>query len=171
MASHAEPVGPRQKRCPGCCAPDEVLPVGAFYRNPARRDGLSANCRRCHHEIERRYYRRHVERERAKHRERRIRAQFASRARMVDYLSNCACLDCGNTDPVVLEFHLVLGTRHKRYDVSRLVTQGYVWHRIREEISKCIVLCANCHRIRTAGERGHYRAKVHSAGSSSERPL
>jgi hypothetical protein len=30
--------------------------------------------------------------------------------------------------------------------VSHLVTSGYGWERIMEEIDKCIVSCANCHR-------------------------
>jgi hypothetical protein len=34
----------------------------------------------------------------------------------------------------------------KRDDVSRLVARGFARERIRDEIEKCEVLCANCHR-------------------------
>jgi hypothetical protein len=109
--------------------------------------------------VEQRYYRRNIERERTKHRERRQAAQLANHKRMLSHLSQCACADCGVTNPIVLEFHHGLGVQDKQFEVSRMVTQGYTWPRIEREIAKCIVLCANCHRIRTATERGHYRAR------------
>jgi len=78
---------------------------------------------------------------------------------MLEYLASSASVDCGTSDPIVLEFHHVCEMRDRRLDVSRLVTQGYIWKRVEEELAKCIVLCANCHRIRTTRERGHYRAR------------
>jgi hypothetical protein len=80
-------------------------------------------------------------------------------ARMVEFLASKACVNCGVDNPIVLEFHHVRSKRHGDADVSVLVTHGYGWRRVQAEIDKCIVLCANCHRIRTAGDRGHYRAR------------
>ena len=58
------------------------------------------------------------------------------------------CVDCGfNKHPDVLEFHHK-PEFHKRKAVARLV--GNRWITIFEEIVKCDLLCANCHRLRTA---------------------
>jgi hypothetical protein len=77
---------------------------------------------------------------------------------MMEYLRDRACNTCGIDDPVVLEFHHVGGRGPKYAPVSILVTHGYTWRKVQEEIAKCEVLCANCHRKRTAAERGHYRS-------------
>ena len=34
-------------------------------------------------------------------------------------------------------------------NVSRMIGNSISWKKIKEEIRKCIVLCANCHRIKT----------------------
>jgi hypothetical protein len=63
-------------------------------------------------------------------------------------------MDCGETDPDVLEFdHL----RDKRADISTLVQYGVSWKTVQDEIAKCEVRCANCHRRRTATRGGYYR--------------
>ena len=63
------------------------------------------------------------------------------------YLQNIWCIDCHETDSIVLEFD---HKRDKKYDVSYMVHGGWSWRRIAEEIRKCDVVCANCHRRRTS---------------------
>ena len=60
------------------------------------------------------------------------------------------CDGCGETDPVVLDFHHVKG--QKLFCVSQFVdcSDKRLW----DEIAKCIVLCANCHR------RRHHKARL-----------
>lgn len=53
------------------------------------------------------------------------------------------CARCGLTDKRVLDFHHV-GGKDKAVSVLR---KGYSRERIYAEISKCVVLCANCHRV------------------------
>jgi hypothetical protein len=60
------------------------------------------------------------------------------------------CMDCGYAEnPVALDFDHVKGVK--------LLNIGMNRHRdinlILEEIDKCEVVCANCHRIRTANRR------------------
>ena len=38
-----------------------------------------------------------------------------------------------------------------------MVGMGLPWDRILQEIAKCDVRCANCHRIMTAARGGHFR--------------
>ena len=54
------------------------------------------------------------------------------------------------TDPVVLEFHHLHG---KDMAVSEMVTRFSSVERVAEELKRCQVLCANCHRRVTAKER------------------
>jgi hypothetical protein len=64
---------------------------------------------------------------------------------------------CTETDPAVLQFHHVRGT--KTTDVSVLIGRGSSLEKLREEIDKCQVLCSNCHARLTAKERGFFRSK------------
>ena len=66
------------------------------------------------------------------------------------------CVDCGETDPIVLEFdHL----RDKKFSIAK-GWRGHEWQKVLDEIAKCEVVCANCHRRRTARRGGFSRAVV-----------
>lgn len=73
-----------------------------------------------------------------------------------DYLVTHHCLDCGETDPVVLEFD---HTRDKNMNISSLLSNTGTIEKFNEEVLKCEVRCANCHRRKTAKEFGWYRLK------------
>lgn len=61
------------------------------------------------------------------------------------------CADCGfNSHPEALDFdHL----RDKKFSISSAFIGGLSLKKILVEIEKCEVVCANCHRIRTASRR------------------
>ena len=71
-----------------------------------------------------------------------------------NYLKEHPCIDCGEKNPVVLDFDHVRGK--KKAPLSRLVGTGVSIDTIKKEISKCVVRCSNCHRIKTAKEHGWY---------------
>ena len=56
------------------------------------------------------------------------------------------CVDCGESNPIVLDFDHI---RDKKYNISRMIHDGFSWKAIVKEMQKCEVVCANCHRIRT----------------------
>jgi len=62
------------------------------------------------------------------------------------------CIDCGESNPVVLEFDHVSG--EKRGNISDMSRQSYSIETIKDEIRKCELRCANCHRLKTH-ERYH----------------
>ena len=65
------------------------------------------------------------------------------------YLSDHSCIDCGENDPIVLEFdHISL----KNDDISNMVKYDSL-DRVKAEILLCEVRCANCHRRVTAKRR------------------
>jgi hypothetical protein len=83
-----------------------------------------------------------------------------SRLYSLNYLKTHPCVDCGETDPVVLEYdHVDKSVKYKRRTrVFYLVQHGYSQQRIDEEISRCEVRCANCHRRKTAKQQGWYQS-------------
>lgn len=70
-------------------------------------------------------------------------------AYLKQYFLKNPCVDCGESDITVLEFDHV-GKIPKFKAVSSLMRHGYPSSRIKEEIEKCEVRCANCHRRKTA---------------------
>lgn len=79
----------------------------------------------------------------------------AAREYAMNYLATHPCVDCGETNPNVLEFDHRGG---KERTVSEMILSGtYSIERVAAEISKCDVRCANCHRRKTAKERGWFK--------------
>ena len=63
-----------------------------------------------------------------------------------DYLKNRPCIDCGNDNPIVLEFD---HREEKITEVTKAAKNGWSIENIKKEIDKCDIRCANCHRIKT----------------------
>jgi len=59
--------------------------------------------------------------------------------------SQYACAKCGDTRGYVLDFHHIDPTE-KEDSIARMISNNYELNRVYDEIKKCVVLCANCHR-------------------------
>ena len=105
---------------------------------------------------------------RARHPERakevRDRARQKKRELIAQMKREAGCSRCGIDDPRVLDFH------HKDADekelaVSQLIARAS-WQAVLDEIARCTVLCANCHRIHHAeeGEMPDITAQIATAG-------
>ncbi len=112
------------------------------------------HCRDCMAKFNKAYYKRHGEKHRETVRQSRITRKVAAREYINEYLSTHPCIDCGESDLVVLQFHHVSGK--KRDAVANLARGNHSLDRIKREVNKCVVLCANCHQRRTAKEQGWY---------------
>ena len=55
------------------------------------------------------------------------------------------CAHCGETDPVVLDFHHK-DAKNKSFKLTGSICYSRSREAILAEVAKCIVLCANCHR-------------------------
>jgi uncharacterized membrane protein YidH (DUF202 family) len=74
-----------------------------------------------------------------------------------EHLRRSRCVDCGESDPVVLE-HDHRGD--KRAGVTYLAWSEYSLATIAAEIAKCDVRCCNCHRRRTAEAGDWFRVRA-----------
>lgn len=54
------------------------------------------------------------------------------------------CAECGENHPATLQFHH-RDPQKKDFVLSAAVREGYSIERIKREVAKCSVLCANCH--------------------------
>lgn len=67
----------------------------------------------------------------------------------VNELKNKPCYDCSvSYPPYVMDFDHKEGET-KLNSVARLIRDGWSKERLLEEIAKCDLVCANCHRERT----------------------
>jgi hypothetical protein len=60
------------------------------------------------------------------------------------------CINCGEADPVVIDFHH-LNAAEKEDGISKLIWNNSSLEKIKTEIDKCVCLCSNCHRRVHAG--------------------
>lgn len=86
------------------------------------------------------------------------------RAFLEDYLRSHACAECGEADPVVLEFDHV---GEKRGHVAALAGNGISVRGIKRELMNCEVVCVNCHRVRSAKSRHWWRSDPAALDSRS----
>jgi len=78
-----------------------------------------------------------------------------------EYLLEHPCIDCGEHDIRVLEFDHIDPTT-KSFEIARFI-RGSNQNKdlLLEEISKCVVRCANCHRRRTSSEKSDVRHRFY----------
>jgi hypothetical protein len=141
------------RRCGRC---GELRPDEEFAWRRREKGQRHNYCRACHAEYHREHYQANRERYIAQAASHKHALRLERTARLIEYFKTHPCADCGADDPVVLEFdHL----RDKSFAIASGLVD-YSWARILEEIEKCEVVCANCHRRRTAERRGALRTIV-----------
>lgn len=84
-----------------------------------------------------------------KNRKRCLAKFHANRKIVVEYVwdlkCNSKCTRCSESDPACLDFHH-RSASDKKDNVARLMGNGHSLKVVKEEIEKCDILCANCHR-------------------------
>src|SRR2546430_12082615 len=137
-----------------CTKCGEIKPLEAFP--PVRRGEpeLQTWCRDCFAEANARNYRKNHEREKARLYRNAAARLEQNRKQMVGYLRAHPCVDCCETDIVVLQFdHL----EDKRHDVAEMLNGGWGWAAIERGIRKCEGRRADFHPAQTAGGRAARR--------------
>lgn len=133
------------KKCPRC---KQTLPLTEFKKRP--NGGPDAYCKPCRHEYDADYHwvRRHEVNERRKGR---IKERRVFLRNFFEEVKDVPCLDCGvRYPPYVMHFdHL----SDKVFNISNASSLGVSMSRLRAEIAKTEIVCANCHAIRTHKRR------------------
>jgi hypothetical protein len=73
------------------------------------------------------------------------------------FKATLSCVNCGQNHPATFDFHHV-DRATKEYSVNALV-KNRAFKKAIEEVKKCVVLCANCHRIHHYEEHQNKKAK------------
>jgi hypothetical protein len=75
------------------------------------------------------------------------------RENVLEFLSDKKCVDCGEKDPIVLDFdHKDRPNKFKT--INKMLSGHYAWSSVLREIGKCDIRCANCHRRKTYKQLG-----------------
>lgn len=141
---------PENVRCIRC---GQAKPADEFAWKHRERGRRNSYCRPCQADYGREHYlankQRYIDQAAARSREIRI-----ERTReLLAYFDDHPCADCGESDPLVLDFdHL----RDKRFAVAGALVDR-PWKVILAEMEKCDVVCANCHRRRTFARKPSVR--------------
>jgi len=139
------------KTCSKC---KEEKDLSKFYKRSKALDGHSPWCKNCHALYDKDRYKKGDSQRKNSNRKLR---ENDNRMLLWFYLRSHPCVDCGNDNPKVLEFDH-RDPSLKSHDVSSML--DYSKNRILEEIEKCDVRCANCHKERTDRQFDHWRNRA-----------
>lgn len=127
------------KICSHCGA---EKPIDEFGKRSQNKDGISNICKECRRLACIASYLKHKDtiRKNAKTHKEKIQ-NYINKQKL------CGCAVCGEKDISCLDFHHI---DNKKFNISKAINR-YSIKQIQEEIDKCVVLCANCHRKLHAG--------------------
>jgi len=132
------------KTCSKCKKEKELIEFSRKY------DSYQSECKACRSA----YTRQHYLKNKTSYVARAAARNVSDRAKMqafLDSIKNTPCLDCKHSFPAeCMDFDHVRGS--KVGNVSKLASWNNL-EKVKQEIAKCEVVCANCHRIRTANRR------------------
>lgn len=122
-----------------------------------KRAGLQPYCKLCQRNRARKQYLENKEQQLKTIRKGKKARQATSREYILELFKG-GCVDCGITDPEVLEWdHL----RDKEQLISKLLAEGPSKARLDKELAKCDLVCANCHKKRTYKRTPSYRSQFY----------
>jgi hypothetical protein len=142
-----------QKICTDC---QEWRDLSLFDKSPRTSTGLVSRCKRCQ---SRRYKKMYIE-NKEKITTKRLERTNRVRDTLWEIIDKSSCCDCGEISPLVLEFDHIKGK--KEFSIADLVSNGGPIERLLEEVSKCEIVCANCHWLRESMRKNSWRCNPDS---------
>lgn len=141
------------KTCSKC---NQTKDLAHFYlkdKITGRRHAQCKSCNRIARTLKYKvHYEKYGEQYRDRARKRKLKIKSERQKLLYQLLSGKVCEHCGYDDIRALEFDHIDPTL-KSFGISRAINDCYAWDKILIEIKKCRVLCANCHKIRTAQQQ------------------
>jgi hypothetical protein len=136
-----------------CCRCQALKPLAEFNFKNRAQDRRHPFCRDCQHAWNREHYQHNRAAYLANAKRHNLEYRTANLRRVVEYLLQHPCVDCGETDVLVLHFDH-RDPAAKLIAIGSLISRFSSWPQIAAEIEKCDVRCANCHQRRTARQFG-----------------
>lgn len=134
-----------QKICTGC---KKELTTNDF--SPKGKGKLHPKCKTCRRDLATIDYTRHKERYKASAKKHLPKYKTRNAEFIAKHKSKCGCIRCGENDFVALDAHHI-DPKGKEHNLNHLRKMSYSIETIEKELSKCVILCANCHRKFHAG--------------------
>lgn len=107
-----------------CSKCKRELPLTSYYSRGNGR--LRSECKECHKNY--------------------VKKKYEERKEVVESIkTKCGCAKCGDKRGYVLDYHHI-DPSIKEANISRITSNNNHMDTIQQEIDKCVVLCANCHR-------------------------
>lgn len=151
------------KTCANC---KEAKPRTEYTNRAASKDGLHPRCKKCKND-QRNAFRAAekaagrpldvLEWKRAnkdKARDQKTRRRRALRDYLRELRKDVPCTDCGGIFPPTCMDWDHLDPSQKEFNIAKAIQELYTKEKIHAEIDKCELVCSNCHRIRSAIQRG-----------------
>lgn len=129
------------KTC-SCCKKEKLL--SEFRKDKTKPSGYQSRCKICAREQSNAHYAKYkdsiLKRNNSRARE--------MKQRLNEYKAEQKCTICNEEEVVCLDFHHI-DPSTKELQLSRVTTES--WETIMNEVSKCVVVCKNCHAKIHAG--------------------
>lgn len=145
------------KKCTKCKKNKEIDQFNFKFKSLGIRN---SECKECSRLLIKNHYNKNKEYYLEKARRRNNQIKQRTLDYIYQYLSKNYCVDCGESDITVLEFDHN-SKFNKVETVSFLIKNRYPLDKVKDEISKCEVRCANCHRRKTAKDFNWTKSKKH----------
>lgn len=139
------------KTCYKCGLTKEL---SEFHKKKNRPDGLQSICADCDNKRSRERYAANPEYSKKAVKRAKNRLDKGYMKKYLAYADGKPCVDCGETDMVVLEWDHVRGK--KLFDIGTGLKR-FSWESVLAELEKCERVCANCHKRRTAKTFNWYK--------------
>lgn len=127
-----------------------------------RRTGHHSWCKTCNKQYHHEYFKNNPERRKTIKRNS-LALRKKVELKLIEHLKANPC-PCGETNILTLQFdHL----RDKKFEISLGICRAYTWEKLKVEIDKCQVLCANCHIIKTSHQVNNWKVKWLASSDSN----
>jgi hypothetical protein len=130
------------KKC-SCCQSEKNVSCFAFKNKKLGK--LHSMCKECRSEYSSNHYNNNKKKYLERARKNNVKYIGRNKDFIREYKATHGCKFCNEKNPVCLDFHHE-DPRHKEANISRMKNDSHSIQKIKQEISKCIVVCANCHR-------------------------
>jgi hypothetical protein len=124
-----------------------------LHEFPLKQGKIRPHCKTCAKEMSRRHY----QNNKKYYYNRNKNKKQDNRQNLLDFLDQNPCVDCGETNPILLEFDHN-DPKTKTHNIARMLS-SHTWTSILGEIEKCSVRCVRCHRLKTSKQFGWYKSR------------